>query len=80
MATYVLLIKDFEDDEKVVYRFGPDKERMGKIQLNKSDGEYLEIEPVPETDTTFYFNRAVSKLLKHLKSGEGFPDRTHFAS
>lgn len=80
MATYVLLLKELEDEEKVIYKFGPDKGKMGRIQLNKVTGEYLELEPVPNTETTFYFNRAVSKLLKHLKNGNGFPGQTHFAS
>lgn len=80
MATYVLLLKESEDDEKVIYKFGPDTERMGRIQLNKLTEEYLQLEPVPNMETTFYFNRAVSKLLKHLRSGDGFPEQTHFAS
>ncbi len=30
-----LLLKEYEDEEKVVYRFGPNEEQMGKIELNK---------------------------------------------
>ena len=80
MATYVLLLKESEDEENVVYKFGPDEEKMGRVQINKKTGEYTQLMPVPNTETTFYYNRAVSKLLKHLRSGAGFPDQTHFAS
>ncbi|WP_256975210.1 MULTISPECIES: hypothetical protein [Paenibacillus] len=35
MASFVLLLKDYEDDEKVIYYFGPNEHVMGKIELNK---------------------------------------------
>lgn len=35
LATYILLLKEFEDEESVVYKFGPNKNTMGKVKLNK---------------------------------------------
>lgn len=35
MALYVLLLKEYEDDESVVYKFGPIENPMGKMKLNK---------------------------------------------
>lgn len=81
MATYVLLLKEFEDENLVVYKFGPDRESLGKVQLNKKTGEYQQLEPVPNTQSTFYFNRAVARLLMCLNNENGvFPPQTHFAS
>ncbi len=81
MATYVLLIKELEDAEKVIYKFGPSEERLGRVQLVKKTGDYMQLDPVPNTDTTFYYNRAVLTLLKCLnKDGGIFPPMTCFAS
>lgn len=33
MATYILLLKKYEDDETVVYKFGPNENTMGKNQI-----------------------------------------------
>ena len=30
MAVYVLLLKHYEDDGKVIYKYGPNEEVMGK--------------------------------------------------
>ena len=35
MAAFVLLLKAFEDEEKVIYRFGHSESSMGKKDLNK---------------------------------------------
>jgi len=82
MATYVLMLKDYEDEDKVVYKFGPDENRMGKVEINKKTKEYIELEAVPESGTKFYFNCTVSKLLKYLRENEGqeFPEKTFYAS
>ncbi|WP_074109579.1 hypothetical protein [Paenibacillus helianthi] len=81
MATYVLLVKEEENEEFVVYKFGPDKDRLGKLRLNKINGEPEEIEKVPGTTTNFYYFTAASKLIRILKEGDGvFPDTTSYAS
>ena len=81
MATYVLLLKELEEEDLVVYKFGPDENNLGRVQLNKKTGEYKQLDPVPNTETTFYYYRAVSTLLKCLnKEGGVFPPQTFFAS
>ena len=81
MATYVMLIKDYEDNEKVIYKFSPDDQTLGRVELNKITKEYIELEPVPNTKTAFYYNRAVSRLLRCLNDEKGiFPEHTHYAS
>jgi hypothetical protein len=53
---------------------------MGKIEFNKKNEVFSELEPVPDTTKGHTFMRAVSALARHYKSGDGFPDRTFFAS
>ncbi|MGE6577859.1 hypothetical protein [Paenibacillus xylanexedens] len=81
MATYVLLVREEETENFVVYKFGPDENSLGKIKLSKSDGECEEIEKVPESTTNFYYLRAASRLIRILRENDGvFPDRTSYAS
>lgn len=83
MASYVLLLKDYEDDEKVIYRFGPHEESMGKIQLDKVTGKLLEVEAIPDQElpSRFYFDRAAMKLATCLIRENGmFPERMTFES
>ncbi|WP_342560605.1 hypothetical protein NSQ95_07440 [Psychrobacillus sp. FSL W7-1457] len=48
MTSYVLLLKEYEDDETVVYKFGPNEEVMGKIELNKITRNFSELESLPD--------------------------------
>ncbi|MFF2094558.1 hypothetical protein [Paenibacillus sp. NPDC058174] len=81
MATYVLLVKEEETKDFVVYSFGPDENSLGKIKLSISDGECEEIEKVPGSTANFYYLRAASKLIRILRENDGvFPDRTSYAS
>lgn len=60
LASYVLLLKECENDETVVYKFGPNEEVMGKIELNKVTRKFSELESLPNQNipSKFYFNRA----------------------
>lgn len=83
MAAFVLLLKDFEDEEKVIYRFGPCENSMGKIELNKITRKFTEIEPVSDRNisTKFYFDRAAQRLsICFIKENGCFPNRTTFES
>lgn len=40
MASFVLLLKDYEDEEKVIYHFGPNEQIMGKIEQIKRMKRY----------------------------------------
>lgn len=83
MASFVLLLKDYEDDEKVIYRFGPNEQAMGRIELNKKKETIQEVEPVSNAnnESKFYFDRAAQRLARCLYSENGhFPEKTTFES
>lgn len=83
MASFVLLIKEFEDDDRVVYKFGPNEKVMGKIELNKKTRMFNELESVQDSvqSPQFYFNRAAQRLARcFIKEGGKFPDKTTFES
>ncbi|MDD1505920.1 hypothetical protein LAV73_12040 [Lysinibacillus xylanilyticus] len=83
MASYVLLLKEYEDNETVVYRFGPNEHIMGKIELNKFTRKFSELEVIPDKNfaSKFYFDRAAQRLAVCLVKEDGvFPDRTAFES
>lgn len=35
MAVYIIMLKDYEDEERVVYSYGPSEDVMGKIEYDK---------------------------------------------
>ncbi|MTH54537.1 hypothetical protein GKZ89_14125 [Bacillus mangrovi] len=83
MASYVLLLKEYEDDDTVVYKFGPNEEIMGKIELNKTTRKFTELESLPNQNfpTKFYFDRAAQRLAVCLVREDGiFPAKTAFES
>lgn len=79
MAFYVLLLKENEDDEKVVYRFGISEEKFGCLELNKNSGEVKEIKSVPIATKSGLFPRAAAKVYQHWKEGK-FPEKSSWAS
>ncbi|WP_107839304.1 hypothetical protein [Metasolibacillus meyeri] len=83
MASHVLLLKEYEDNEIVVYRFGPNEDIMGKIELNKFTRKFSELEAIPNSNfpSKFYYERAAQRLAVCLvREGGIFPDRTAFES
>ncbi|OBZ13598.1 hypothetical protein [Bacillus sp. FJAT-26390] len=83
MAIYVMLVKEEENDTHVIYQFGPEEDKLGKVKLDKRTGDFEELLPVPNIsrESNFYLFRAVSRLQKILKENNGvFPDTTSFAS
>lgn len=83
MGSYVLLLKEYEDDEIVIYKFGPNEKIMGKIKLNKITRKFSELESLPDENipTQFYFNRAAQRLAFCLvREGGIFPEKTAFES
>jgi hypothetical protein len=79
LAAFVLL----ETDEVVIYRFGPNENDMGLIQLDKVNQMFTELKPItnPTYSSKFYFDRAAYRLVKcFFREGAIFPDRTTFES
>jgi len=81
MASFVLILKEYEDNEKVIYKFGPNETTLGKIQFDKHRNVFTELEPVPDPEMTskFYFDRAAQKITKCVIKGI-FLDRMTFES
>lgn len=79
MAFYVLLLKEHEDDQYVVYKFGPHEEALGRLRLDKATGVVDEIDPVTTINPQAFFNRAAVKVRQHWRTGN-FPDRSSWSS
>lgn len=69
MAVYVLLIKEYEDDEKVVYKYGHSEDTTGKIEYNKISRAFKEIESIKkkEFQTTFSLTLQLKELRELLE-------------
>ncbi|WNS47094.1 hypothetical protein [Paenibacillus sp. MMS20-IR301] len=83
MGAFVLLLKDYEDESVVIYRFGPKEDIMGKIQLDKERSMFSELESInnPNHSNQFYFDRAAQRMAKcFIKEGGVFPERMTFES
>ncbi|AIQ46212.1 MULTISPECIES: hypothetical protein [unclassified Paenibacillus] len=83
MGAFVLLLKDYEDESVVIYRFGPKEDIMGKIQLNKETRMFAELEPINNQNHSnqFYFDRAAQRMARCLvKEGGVFPEKLTFES
>ena len=78
MALSTVLLKVEEDERSVRYRFGPDQDRMGLVELDKVRGLVRELEPVPGVSTQTDLSNARKQLLRLLAKGKGFPDVTAY--
>lgn len=77
MAIYVKIVKDFEDDQHVIYKYGPsDNELFEKLKVTKTAEEFTSLEDMTHLCTqlhdtkTFHistFLRAMSAVLNHMK-------------
>ncbi|MDZ5609220.1 hypothetical protein U2I54_19665 [Bacillus pseudomycoides] len=79
MGVCVDLFKEFENEEKVIYRFFPceDKEKAGKIQFNKRLKRSEELEPAKGESANHYFLKAVGAIQKHVRhssNSDKFPE------
>ncbi len=79
MAFYVLIHKQTEDQQRVVYAFGPDEYAVGQLELAKGSGEVRELQPAPVPQPQHYFIRASVKVRQHWQQGD-FPNITCWAS
>ncbi|MBO4997329.1 MAG: hypothetical protein J6D02_04955 [Lachnospira sp.] len=81
MAVYVKMIKVYDDEKKVIYRFGPNEDLMGEIEFDKEKIEFRVLKQVNAPDSMFsnqyYENWAIKQILKILVRNNGqFPDVT----
>ncbi|MOA60084.1 hypothetical protein D3C78_1848770 [compost metagenome] len=67
MASFVLLLKEMENEERVVYKFGPNENVMGRIELNKITRKFAELEPIPDPNiSTKFILTGLHKSYQHV--------------
>lgn len=79
MAAYVFMKKLMDNENNVVYQFGPNENSKGKIQFNKLTKKFTIIEEVePGTVSSASYERwAAEKIMRIVILGKGdFPDIT----
>ena len=79
MAVYVLMIKLEDNEEKVVYKFGPNEKHMGVIEFNKIKKEFNILDSVNDgvLSNKAYERWAAEKIAKLMYKENGkFPNTT----
>ena len=79
MAVYIKMIKKYDDDKKVVYRFGPNERLMGEIGFDKEEKIFNILEQVNDSriSNQSYENWAMEQIIKIMYRDNGqFPDVT----
>lgn len=68
MGAFVLLLKEYEDETVVIYKFVSKEHTMGKIQLNKKTKMLSELEMVNNVNRSnqFYFDRSAQRLARYF--------------
>lgn len=83
MAVSLIMIKEMEDDEKVIYLYGCSEKNTGKIGYNKKSNEILDIEPliIDGEIQDYYFHKTAQKLVVTAHKNKGiFPEKIGIAS
>ena len=79
MAVYSKMIKKYDDDKKVVYRFGPNERLMGEIEFDKEEKIFNILGQVNDSriSNQSYENWAMEQIIKIMYRDNGqFPDVT----
>lgn len=79
MAVYIKMIKKYDDDKKVVYRFGPNERLMGEIEFDKEEKIFNILGQVNDSriSNQSYENWAMEQIIKIMYRDNGqFPDVT----
>lgn len=79
MAVYVKMIKKYDDEKKVTYRFGPNEELMGEIEFDKEKKKFNVLNHVndPRISNQAYENWATEQITKIMFRNNGqFPNVT----
>ena len=79
MAFYVILLKESENEEQVIYKFGPNENQIGILRIDKATGLVGELKPTPINNSSAFFHRAAAKIHLCWKQGK-FPEKTSWAS
>ncbi|MCS1350907.1 hypothetical protein [Mechercharimyces sp. CAU 1602] len=84
MGISVLLLKEKEHNGGVIYKYGPNEQLMGRIELNTKILTFHQLSPVPGEEGLVYYNRAAGRLARfyytEYTEGSVFPDELfHFS-
>ena len=84
MYSMIYLIKETENKDEVIYKFGPTEELFGRVLLKKNcnpkDNMPIELEPVKCEKPEFFFNRAAMRLARYFMNGNVYPDKDSIAT
>ncbi|MEF3356112.1 hypothetical protein PV403_23670 [Paenibacillus sp. GYB006] len=83
MAVFVLMLKEFEDEDRVVYLYGPNENSMGKIEYDKRKKVINQLSSIDSIEFAdeFFFKRAGQRLARMIiKENYNFVDRTTIES
>lgn len=81
MSLYLRIEKEYEDLDKVVYRFGESTDKYQKLEIKKITGDMYKIETEFKQPEHYYL-RAASKIIKHNKNNPDnqYPDLLIYAT
>ncbi|HDR7797224.1 hypothetical protein P5757_16905 [Bacillus tropicus] len=79
MAICLLMTKEFENEEIVVYQYytAESPTKIGKMHYNKKERMFYDIEQAPVDSLNMrehYFNCACIRIVRCLRKNEEFPD------
>ncbi|MDM5153732.1 hypothetical protein QUF88_07805 [Bacillus sp. DX1.1] len=79
MAVCLLMTKEFEDEEIVVYQYSPSEspDKVGKMYYNKKERMFYDLEQAlvnSEAMRKHYFDCACTRIVRCIKRKEDFPD------
>lgn len=83
MAVFVLMLKEFENEDSVVYLYGPNENSMGRIEYDKKNKIINQLSPIDSQEFAddFFFKRAGRRLSRMIiKENQNFVDRTTIES
>ncbi|MEK3974672.1 MULTISPECIES: hypothetical protein [unclassified Psychrobacillus] len=83
MAVFILMLKEFEDEERVVYQYGPNEDLMGRIEYDKKNEVINQLSQIDSQEFAdeFFFKRAGRRLSRMIiKENQNFVDRTTIES
>ncbi len=79
MAVYMKMIKIFDDEKRVIYRFGPNENRMGEIEFDKEKESFSILKHVNDSriSNQAFENWASEQIIKIMFRNNGeLPDVT----
>lgn len=82
MGLYVMINNVYEDNEKVIYSFGPNIEELEELEVIKKTNEIRKTKENSNLSNIYYL-KAVIKLTKYIKSNSNlkeFPSSLYWTS